>query len=211
VRGVEQIPWLYDTAMVLLEKTGLGRWRAWLAGGVSQGRALDLGCGTGRNFALYGKAARAIGLDPCQASLLKARRRTPGVPLVRARAEALPFRDGAFDTVVSGLVFCSVGDVPRGLAEVRRVLRPGGILRMLEHVRASGRVAAWLQDRTQPAWTWFTGGCHPNRDTEAAVRAAGFEIDPASYRARGDMRRFESRPSARPSASDARGISKAPP
>ena len=211
MRGVEQIPWLYDTGMVLLEKAGLGRWRAWLAGGVSRGRALDLGCGTGRNLPLYGKDARAIGLDPCHPSLLKARRRAPGVPLVRARAEALPFRDGAFDTVVSGLVFCSIADVPRSLAEVRRVLRPGGVLRMLEHVRTSGRVAAWLQDRTQPAWTWFTGGCHPNRDTEAAVAAAGFVVDPASYRAQGDMRRFECHPSARPSASGARGISKASP
>jgi ubiquinone/menaquinone biosynthesis C-methylase UbiE len=209
VRGVEQIPWLYDAGMVLLEKTGLGRWRKWLAGGVAHGRVLDLGCGTGRNFPLYGERARAIGLDPCQASLLKARRRTPGVPLVRARAEALPFRDRTFDTVVSGLVFCSVGDVPRGLAEVRRVLRPGGVLRMLEHVRSNGRVAAWLQERTQPAWTWFTGGCHPDRDTEAAVRAAGFEIDPATYRAQGDLRRFEghpSHPSAPPSQPGARGI-----
>jgi ubiquinone/menaquinone biosynthesis C-methylase UbiE len=193
VRGVEQVPWLYDAGMVLLEKTGLGRWRSWLAGGVGPGRVLDLGCGTGRNLPLYGRGVRAIGLDPCHESLLKARRRVPGVPLVRARAEALPFRAGAFDAVVSGLVFCSVGDVPRGLAEVRRVLSPGGVLRMLEHVRASGRLAGWLQDRTQPAWTWFTGGCHPNRDTEAAVAAAGFVVDPDTYRAQGDMRRFVSR------------------
>ena len=193
MRGVEQIPWLYDTGMVLLEKTGLGRWRSWLAGGVRGGRVLDLGCGTGRNLPLYAGGARAIGLDPCHESLRKARRRAPGVPLVRARAEALPFRDGAFDTVVSGLVFCSVGDVPRGLAEVRRVLVVGGVLRMLEHVRASGRVAGWLQDRAQPVWTWFTGGCQPNRDTEAAVATAGFVVDPTSYRAQGDMRRFEAR------------------
>jgi len=199
VRGVEQIPWLYDAGMVLLEKTGLGRWRSWLAGGARAGRVLDLGCGTGRNLPLYGEGVRAVGLDPCHESLLAARRRAPGVPLVQARAEALPFRTGVFDSVVSGLVFCSVGDVPQGLGEVRRVLKAGGVLRMLEHVRASGRVAAWLQDRTQPAWTWFTGGCHPNRDTEAAVAAAGFEIDPASRRAQGDMRRFESHPSARPS------------
>ncbi len=207
MRGIEQVPWLYDAGMVLLEKAGLGRWRSWLAGGVARGRVLDLGCGTGRNLPLYGAGARVFGLDPCHASLLKARRRAPGVPLVRARAESLPFRDSAFDTVVSALVFCSVGDVPRGLGEVRRVLGPGGVLRMLEHVRASGRVAAWMQDRTQPAWTWLTGGCHPNRDTEAAVRAAGFEIDPQSRRAQGDMRRFEAHPNhlrARRSLSGAR-------
>ncbi len=179
--------------MALIESTGLGRWRSWLAGGVSPGRVLDIGCGTGRNLPLFGSGVTAIGVDPCPQALQKARRRAPSVPLVRARAEALPFRDGAFDTVVSGLVFCSVSDVPRGLAEVRRVLKPAGVLRMLEHVRARGRVAAWLQDRTQPAWTWFTGGCHPNRDTEAAVASAGFVADPASRRARGDMRRFEAR------------------
>jgi ubiquinone/menaquinone biosynthesis C-methylase UbiE len=193
VRGVEQIPWLYDAGMVLLEKTGLGRWRSWLARGVQPGRVLDLGCGTGRSLPLFGAGARAIGVDPCPDSLLKARHRAPGVPLVRARAEALPFRDQAFDTVVSGLVFCSVGDVSRGLAEVRRVLKAGGTLRMLEHVRSGSRLAAWLQDLTQPAWTWATGGCHPNRRTEDAVSGAGFAVDPASYTAEGNMRRFEAR------------------
>jgi ubiquinone/menaquinone biosynthesis C-methylase UbiE len=191
MRGVEQVPWLYDAGMVLLEKTGLGRWREWLSGEVG-GRVLDLGCGTGRNLPLF-DAARVVGVDPCFESLLAARRRAPGVPLVRARAEALPFRDRSFDTVASGLVFCSVSDPPAGLAEVRRVLASGGTLRMLEHVRAHGRFAEWMQDRTQPAWTWFTGGCHPNRDTEAAVAAAGFVVDPSTRRARGDMRRFEAR------------------
>ena len=194
MRGIEQVPWLYDPLMVVLEKTGLGRWREWLAGGVPEGRVLDLGCGTGRNLPLFGPSVRAVGLDPCHASLLKARRRTPAALLVRARAEALPFRDGVFDTVVSGLVFCSVGEVQRGLAEVRRVLGPGGRMRMLEHVRATGRIAAWLQDRTQPTWTWLTGGCHPNRETVRAVEAAGFAIDASTYRARGDLRRFEANP-----------------
>ena len=193
MRGIEQIPWLYDAGMALIETTGLRRWRAWLTGGVPGGRVLDIGCGTGRNLPLFGRGVRAIGLDPCHQSLQKARRRAPGVPLLRARAEALPFRNGVFDTVVSGLVFCSVVDVARGLDEVRRVLKSGGVLRMLEHVRSTRPLAAWLQDRTQPAWTWFTGGCHPNRDTEAAVAAAGFVVDPLSYRARDDMRRFEAR------------------
>jgi ubiquinone/menaquinone biosynthesis C-methylase UbiE len=189
MRGIEQIPWLYDAGMALLEATGLGRWRAWLARGAT-GRVLDLGCGTGRNLELLRTGVRAIGVDPCLDSLRRARLRAPGASLVQARAEALPFRDGAFDTVLSGLVFCSVEDPEAGLREVRRVLKRGGSLRMLEHVRAAGAWHGWLQDFSQPAWTWLTGGCRPNRDTERVVARAGFVIDAQSRRASGIMRRF---------------------
>jgi ubiquinone/menaquinone biosynthesis C-methylase UbiE len=115
------------------------------------------------------------------------------VPLVLGAAEQLPFRAGTFDTVVSGLVLCSVSEPPRALAEVRRVLAPGGAFRLLEHVRASSLLHARLQDALQPLWTRFTGGCHPNRDTEAAVRSAGFQVDAESRRASGTMRRFVAR------------------
>jgi len=196
VRGVEQIPWLYDALMALAEVAGLRSWRRWLASG-ARGRVLDVGCGTGRNLPLFPVGTRVVGLDPCRQTLLKARRRAGGVPLVQARAEALPFRDGVFDTVVSGLVFCSVGDPRRGLDEVRRVLGPEGRLRMLEHVRARRPWGARLQDAIQPAWTRLTGGCHPNRDTEAVVQASGFSIDRGSHRAERDLRRFEARPQAR--------------
>jgi ubiquinone/menaquinone biosynthesis C-methylase UbiE len=195
VRGIEQIPWLYDAGMTLLEATGLGRWRRWLTGGAA-GRLLDLGCGTGRNLALLDGRARSVGVDPCRESLLRARRRAPRAWLVRARAERLPFRDGVFDAVTVGLVFCSVDDPAAGLSEVRRVLRRGGSLRMLEHVRSRRPWQARLQDLAQPAWTWFTGGCRPNRDTEAAVEAAGFTVVDGSRRAVGTMRRFEARPRA---------------
>lgn len=194
MRGIEQIPWIYDALCRLCERGGLGRWRRWLAEG-ARGRTLDLGCGTGRNLPLLPAGTRAVALDPSRDALQRARRRAPSVPLLLARAEALPFRDGTFDTVLSGLVFCSVGDPARGLAEVRRVLRPGGELRMLEHVRATTPWRARLQDAIQPAWTWIAGGCHPNRDTEATVARAGFVID--EHRAQGTMRRFRARP-ARP-------------
>jgi ubiquinone/menaquinone biosynthesis C-methylase UbiE len=195
VRGVEQVPWLYDLGMSLLEATGLGHWRRWLTSGVGPGRVLDVGCGTGRSLALLPPGARAVGLEPCADSLRRARRRAPRALLVQARAEALPFRDGAFPTVTSGLVFCSVRDVPLGLAELRRVLASGGTLRMLEHVRSHYRWQAWLQDRLQPLWTCVTGGCHPNRETERAVEVAGFRIDGATRRAAGSMRRFVALPS----------------
>ena len=194
MRGVEQIPFLYDGMMALVEATGLKRWRAWLATG-ARGRTLDLGCGTGRNLPLLPAGVRGVGLDPAVDSLRRAQRRAPGTPLVRASAEALPFRDGAFDTVLSGLVMCSIPRPPLALAEIQRVLAPGGKLRMLEHVRSrSPRGARW-QDFIQPLWTRVAGGCHPNRDTEAAVIAAGFTI--GERRERDNMRRLLATPPAK--------------
>ena len=193
MRGVEQIPWLYDGLCAVLERAGLDAWRRWLAAG-ARGRTLDVGCGTGRGLALYSRDISPIGLDPAWDSLARARRRAPTVPLVQGSAEALPFRDDAFDTVVSSLVFCTVPEPARGLAEAKRVLRPDGRLRMLEHVRSRRRWKAIFQDRVEPVWTWVSGGCHPNRDTERAVEAAGFLIEPEGRAAKADMRRFSARP-----------------
>ncbi|MGH7312325.1 MAG: class I SAM-dependent methyltransferase [Candidatus Rokuibacteriota bacterium] len=192
MRGIEQIPWLYDALCALCEWRGLGRWRRWLAGG-ARGRTLDLGSGTGRNLPLIPGGARAVGLDPAWDALQRAGQRAPSALLVQARAEALPFRDGAFDTVVSGLVLCSVADPGRALGEARRVLQSGGQLRMLEHVRSTTPWKARLQDRLQPLWTRLTGGCYPNRETEQLVEAAGFAIEAEGRRARGVLRRFTAR------------------
>jgi ubiquinone/menaquinone biosynthesis C-methylase UbiE len=192
MRGFEQVPWLYDAMLAVGEWTGLKRWREWLVRG-AKGRVLDVGCGTGRNLPLFGAGVRAVGLDPELNALRSARKKAPRVPLVRGSVEALPFRDGAFDTVVSGLVFCSVPRPPQGLAEVKRVLRADGELRMLEHVRATTPLGARWQDATQPLWTWIAGGCHRNRDTERTVEEAGFAIAPQGRRAHDTMRRFAAR------------------
>ncbi len=196
MRGAEQIPWLYDTGMAILERLGLGPWRLWLVEG-ARGRTLDLGCGTGRNLPLLPGGARAVGVDPCAQSLARARRRSPEAMLVRARAEALPFKDGSFDTIASGLVLCSVSDPARAASEMLRVLAAGGSVRALEHVRSPEPWKARLQDWSQPAWTALSGGCHPNRETERTLEEAGLFIDPASRRARDTMRRFEARPRGR--------------
>ena len=193
MRGVEQIAWAYDAFMTVVEWTGLGRWRRWLVDG-AQGATLEVGCGTGRNLPLYRDDQPVVALELDRHVLKAARRRASHVPLVVGNAEHLPFRDGQFDTVVSGLVFCTVRDPHRGLAEVRRVLKASGQLRMMEHVRATSPLAARLQDLGQPAWTWLAGGCHPNRDTEANVVAAGFRIDSETRVARKNMRRFVARP-----------------
>jgi len=120
----------------------------------------------------------------------------PHIALVQGSAEALPFNDATFDTVVSGLTFCSVPDARRGLAEVRRVLRPDGQLRMLEHVRSTKPWKARVQDKVERFWVRFSGGCHPNRDTERAVETSGFVIEADGRRAKGDMRRFSARPAS---------------
>lgn len=184
--------------MIGIEATGLGRWRAWLARD-ARGRVLDLGCGTGRSLPFFARDTRLVALDPCADVLRRAHARAPRAACVQARAEALPFRDGSFDIVTAGLVFCSVSDPGAGLREVRRVLTRAGSLRLLEHVRSTRRWRARLQDWAQPAWTRLTGGCHPNRTTENSVVAAGFEIDAGTRRARGSLRRFVARPrGARP-------------
>jgi SAM-dependent methyltransferase len=78
--------------------------------------------------------------------------------------------------VVTSLVLCTVADPNQALAEVRRVLRPSGRLRFYEHVRATDpRLAHW-QDRLERPWGWLVGGCHPNRDTVAAIGAAGLQL-----------------------------------
>jgi ubiquinone/menaquinone biosynthesis C-methylase UbiE len=190
MRGFEQIPWLYDATLALAERTGLKPWREWLCEGV-RGRVLDLGCGTGRNLPLLPPGT--VGLDPALDPLRRARRRAPAARLVQAKAEALPFRHGTFDTVVTGLVFCSVDNAAAGLGEVQRVLRPAGTLRMLEHVRSESPWRARVQDLIQPAWTRVAGGCRPNRTTERTVETAGFAIDRDTYRARKNLRRFVAR------------------
>ena len=190
MRGIEQIPWLYDGMMSLFELFGLGRWRRQLVARAC-GRVLEIGCGTGRNLPLYERPVVAVDIE--LDALLKAKKRAPNARLVLASAEALPFRPSSFDAVVSSLVFCSVPNVPRGLGEIGRVLNQGGELHMMEHVRHESRFLGRLQDLVQPFWTWCAGGCHPNRNTEAAVAAAGFAIDESSRRKRGAMRLFSAR------------------
>jgi len=193
MRGIEQIPWAYDLFMEVADRTGLQKLRHALARQV-EGRILDLGCGTGRNLRLFEMTSKVTGLELEFGLLARAHRRAPHVPLVIGRAEELPFQSGCFDTVVSSLVFCSVADPNQGLAEVSRVLDEAGDLRMLEHVRSTNRLLAWCQDRIQPFWTWLTGGCHPNRETEASVAAAGFVIEEHEIRGRTTLRCFVARP-----------------
>ncbi len=157
----------------------LGRLRTEVAG-LAEGRVLEVGVGTGANFPHYPANIRLVAIDPDPFMLRRAKRRARAlgreVELVLASAEALPFRDHTFDTVVATLVFCSVADLARSLAEVRRVLRPGGTFGFIEHVRAHAGLLAQVQDAVTPVWRRVAAGCHLNRQTVEAIEAAGFDV-----------------------------------
>jgi ubiquinone/menaquinone biosynthesis C-methylase UbiE len=167
------------------ERAGLAEMRAELLREAA-GETLEIGGGTGLNLDHYPAAVTSLTVtepDPFMAKRLRARAGPEGarpVTVVEAPAEELPFDDAAFDTVVSTLVFCTVEEPSRAAAEVARVLRPGGRLLLLEHVRdpAGERLGRW-QDRLERPWGWLAAGCHPNRDTAAIVSAAGFDLDVA--------------------------------
>jgi ubiquinone/menaquinone biosynthesis C-methylase UbiE len=146
----------------------------------ARGRVLEIGVGTGLSFAHYPPDVELVGVDPSEPMLRRARRRAAElrreVTLVEAPAEALPFEDESFDTVVSLAVLCTVDDPSRVLQEIRRVLRPGGRFVFLEHVRSSDPKLAQWQDRLERPWGWIAGGCHPNRRTLEAIEGAGFEV-----------------------------------
>lgn len=146
------------------------------------GLVLEIGAGTGLNFPFYVPEkvtqVEAIEPDTTMLSYAQKRKALARVPLIltQAAAEALPFADGHFDCAVATLVFCSVSDPGQALQELRRVLKAGGTLLLLEHVRAQGAFAAKVQDLLVPLTTRLIGNCHWNRETGAAVREAGFQI-----------------------------------
>jgi SAM-dependent methyltransferase len=144
------------------------------------GEVLEIGAGTGRNLPLYRTATRVVALEPGPGMRVRAEQAARAaqlpVEVVDGRAEALPFPDASFDTVIASLVLCTVADPAQALTEAHRVLRPGGTLRFYQHVRADDpRLARW-QDRLERPWGWLALGCHPNRDIVAAITAAGFRV-----------------------------------
>ena len=164
---------IYDPAMAHAERTILESHREYLAEGLT-GSVLDLGAGTGAMFPYFQKRASVHATEPDRHMRRRARERAEregsDVKLHDAGAADLPFPDGHFDAVVSSMVFCTVPDVEGSLAEVRRVLRPGGEFRFLEHVADDG----WretVQTTVAPAWKRLAGGCHLTRRT--ASRFAG--------------------------------------
>jgi ubiquinone/menaquinone biosynthesis C-methylase UbiE len=171
---------MYDPMMGRGEKAGLAERRAALLAQAS-GRVLEVGAGTGLNLRHYGEQVESLTVTEPEEPMAKRLRRRVGeqprrVELVVASAEALPFPDAEFDTVVSTLVLCTVRDQPRALSELRRVLKPGGKLLFLEHLRSDDPKVARRQDRMNGFNQVVAHGCNCNRKTLDAIGEAGFTI-----------------------------------
>jgi ubiquinone/menaquinone biosynthesis C-methylase UbiE len=174
----------YDRALKATEENGLGAMRGELLAGAS-GRVIEIGAGTGVNLELYGDGVEDLTLvepDSHMGAQLRKRladRHGDPLParLVAAPAEALPFPDDTFDTAVATLVLCTIPDPVAAIDELARVLRPGGRLLFIEHVRAEDASSARWQDRLEKPWRFVADGCHCNRDTEANLRASSFKVE----------------------------------
>ncbi len=179
---------LYDTIVAAAEQAGLRDLRAGVVG-QAQGRVLELGAGTGLNVAHYRAGLERLVFtepDPGMAKHLRARVADEGrtdAEVVDAGADALPFADDSFDTVVSTLVLCTVPSVDGALGEIRRVLAPGGRLLFLEHIRNPDPKRARSQDRFNPIQQRIAGGCNCNRPTPDLLEAANFRVEALRHEA----------------------------
>jgi ubiquinone/menaquinone biosynthesis C-methylase UbiE len=150
--------------------------------GAAEGRVLEIGIGSGLNFPLYGaKVTSVFGLEPSPELLRMAGGRASDaavpVTLLEASAETVPLDTGSIDTVVTTWTLCTIPHAPRALAEMRRVLKPGGVLLFVEHGRAPEPGVARWQDRLDPLWSRIAGGCHLNRKMDDLIAGSGFQIE----------------------------------
>jgi ubiquinone/menaquinone biosynthesis C-methylase UbiE len=172
--------WGYDRFQQHAEDEGMREQRAQFLQ-TATGRCLEVGSGTGLNLERWPPGVELVMSepDPRMAAKLRAKLPLPGrdVEVVEAPAERLPFPDASFDTVGLTFVLCTAPDPDAGLAEIARVLKPGGRLLFLEHVRSPEAGLARWQDRLHGPWYVFAKGCHCNRDTLATIEASPLRVD----------------------------------
>ena len=201
---------VYERLSVMMDRAGGAEHRRDLVAGLT-GRVIEIGAGNGRTFAHYPpQVAEVVAVEPeprLRAAALAAATTAPvPVRVVDGGAEALPAGCGEFDAAVTALVLCTVGDQAAALAEIARVLRPGGQLRFFEHVAADTpgamRRVQHLADAT--LWPRLFGGCRTGRDTVTAITAAGFTL--------GELHRFRFPPTGptSPAAPHVRGTATLP-
>ncbi len=172
---------LYARIASEAERKGAAENRDEMLGGL-EGRVIEVGAGTGLNFGHYPhEVTEVVAVEP-EPLLRKmadeeAAHSQVSIKVVDGVADALPAEDGSFDAGVPSLVLCSVADQGAALAELFRVVRPGGELRFLEHVRAESRAFARFQRAVDVFHPLIGGGCHTSRDTLAAIEAAGFVVE----------------------------------
>jgi ubiquinone/menaquinone biosynthesis C-methylase UbiE len=172
---------VYDRGLKSTEEAGLGEMRRQVLAKAG-GRTIDVGAGTGVNIDLFPEGVSELVLaepDPHMLKQLRAKLTASPVDAVaiEAPAEDLPFEDDSFDTAVFTLVLCTVPDPAAALAEAARVLKPGGKLLFVEHVRAENPDLARWQDRFEKPWRFLADGCHCNRDTVSLIEAAPFSLE----------------------------------
>jgi ubiquinone/menaquinone biosynthesis C-methylase UbiE len=172
---------IYDPTLWVGELAGMRRRRRDLLG-TATGRTLEIGGGTGLNLAHYPAGLpELIVAEPDESMRRRLERRAARsghrVQVIDAPAERLPFADASLDTVVSTLVLCTVEDPAAALSEIARVLRPGGRLLFIEHVRSQSPMLAWWQDRLVRPWRRFAEGCRCNRATASLMAASGLAVD----------------------------------
>jgi ubiquinone/menaquinone biosynthesis C-methylase UbiE len=150
-------------------------------GGAALGRVLDVGVGSGLNLPFYQRAREIFGVEPSRRLLARARgeARHTQIPvhLFEGSAECIPLADRSIDILVLTWTGCSIPDIRAALCEMRRVLNPGGRLLFVEHGRAPEPGVARWQDRLDPFWHRFSGGCHLNRKIDYLLSGAGFRIE----------------------------------
>ncbi len=172
---------IYDAVLAPTERMGVRDQRRRLMDGLT-GRIVEIGAGTGLNVPLYPTTADEIhALEPDQHMVGRLARRVGDSPiplfLYRGDAHDLPFSDGVFDAAIITFALCTIPQPVRALDEAHRVVRPGGVLRFLEHIRSPiARTARW-QDRINPMWGRVSGGCRLNQPTVEILEATRWEMD----------------------------------